>query len=130
VPAVAVGANDEVVELLRLPIGRAGEFTVGSVWLGEPGGAADERTVRIELHRGDAEMVVPEGRGDADRLEVVEMVREWHQSDTQSKNAAGGGFAIEPHLAASDLWVADCGETSGQVNATGVGQQRHRILAR
>src|SRR5918995_3467935 len=50
-PAVAVGACDELFQLLRLPVGRAGELTMRSVWLGEPGGAADEGAVRIELHR-------------------------------------------------------------------------------
>src|SRR5215207_2886534 len=57
------------------------------------------------------------------------MVREGHQGDTQSKQAPGDSIAIDPHLAPGDLWVADSGETGGQVDATGVRQQRERILA-
>src|SRR3712207_2508593 len=41
-PAVAVGASDEVSQLLRLPIGRAGELAMRPVWLRKPGGASDE----------------------------------------------------------------------------------------
>jgi rRNA maturation protein Rpf1 len=52
------------------------------IWLGEPGGASDEGTVRIELHGGDEEVVVSERRGNPHRLEIVEVVRERHQSDS------------------------------------------------
>ena len=81
-PAVAVGANDEVSQLRRLPVGGAGELAMRPVRLRKPGGAPDERAVRIELHRGDAQVVVPERRGNADRLEIIEVVRERHQGDT------------------------------------------------
>jgi hypothetical protein len=52
-----------------------------SVRLREPGRTTDECAVGVELHRGDAEVVVSERWGDADRLEIVEVVRERHQGD-------------------------------------------------
>ena len=87
------------------------------------------RAERAPVQADGAQMIVAERRGNADRLEIIEMVREGHQGDTQSQHTPGGSVAINPHLAAGDLWVADGGETSSQVDATGVGQQRHRILA-
>ena len=88
-------------------IERPGERAVLAVGVRERGRPPDQGAVRVALHRADAQTVVPERSGEADRTERLELMRQRHADGAQRQPPRVRGRAVGDELSAGDLRVAD-----------------------
>ncbi len=117
-PAQTGRPLDQLDQLVR-PMEVRRVLPLGSSRRAERCRSTGEAAVGVHLQVPDRQVLITERPGQAKRLELIELVRQWHAHGAHAQHTSATRLAVAAQLARGDLGVGDAREAGSPKGSTG-----------